>query len=149
MSKQLLNHPQVCIPFQHMAGEAVAQRVRMDASFESGAGGASTHYLFDAAPRQPISVTIDEERIGSGATCGQVGTAILQIVSQSDRSRLAEQRPTFFIALAAHQNLVPLRINIVHVHAFDLGQPNATRVQHFQNGLIAQTQGRAVVRSRQ
>jgi len=61
VAQQLLNYPQVGPTFHKVAGEGMAQCVRMHPAPDSGLSGAPLDELLNAAPGEALAITVEKQ----------------------------------------------------------------------------------------
>ena len=77
VAQQFLDHPQVGVALQHVAGEGMPQGVGVDALPQSGSSRVVPHQLFDAAPGEAVAVAVEEH--GGGIAGQQLGAGLLEV----------------------------------------------------------------------
>ena len=101
---------------------------------QAGPGGVALDQLFDGTAGKTLAVSVKEEGLGGAVL--QLGPDLFQVLLQGVGGGLAEQHPTFLGALALHQDLALVEIDVGQVHARNFGQANPAGIQYFQDGAV-------------
>ena len=137
MAQHFLNDAQVGAVGEQVAGEGVAQRVRVDILMDAGAGGGDFHHIPDPFPVQRTAAFGEKHIGGTRIFLRQQRSHVGQIAPQRAQRDFADRHDPGFAAFADHPQQFVVEIHGGQRQPGQLADPQPGGVQHLQNGAVA------------
>src|SRR5271165_6804016 len=125
VAQQLLNRPQISALLEHVRAKSMTQRVRMHIRRKPLRHGNLLDNASNAASSKPPAASVNQERGRMLSSRAKNSLAFRQIRSQSQPHRLTERDVTLFLPLAANQDSLGAKTNVVQVDSGKLRVANA------------------------
>ena len=149
MTKDRLHRAQIGAILHHMRGAGMAQHVRRSSASRISRG--SPHHLPDTLARQLVALRARQKAKANSfidATVAplrfpcqpETGRALVRYSAERILSRSPQRNHALLVALAAHQHVSCLELQVFKFSIDDFRNPQRSRIENLQHGAIAGSQ---------
>src|SRR6266545_635181 len=131
VAQHFLDRAQVRAAVQQMRGERMAQRVRRHGGKILEGPALLRDDALHAAGRQPAAATVADQRC-----LARITPRVFQIRPHRLHRLVAQQDDPLLAALAHHGGGACLQVHILDIQTHQLGDPDARRIEDFQDRLV-------------